>query len=289
MSFATYDEARPWARAMREEALERRMPPSGLRSGAALYENARTLSFAELELLVSWVDGGAPRGEPLDPPPSAPATHWSATIEGERVERDGARTGGRVRFAAPQRWIGEWALEPGAWPVRSAVLSTPGGEILGRWTVGDPPVRYPPGAGVRPSRKDGLVADFAMAAGVAQETLRASTPRLHVNWASHVTTPVVGRAVTAPWSPGRSGATVLALRLELPDPAASADVTVARADGRRDFLMAMAPPGVPDPISYRLREPLVLKPGDRLEVDATSPFVLDIEELASTSRAPRAR
>jgi hypothetical protein len=53
--------------------------------------------------------------------------------------------------------------------------------------------------------------------------------------------------------------------------------------------MAMAPPGLPDPISYRLRAPLLLKPGDRLEVDAHTPFTLEIEELGRAATPARGR
>jgi hypothetical protein len=289
MSLATYDEARPWARAIREEALERRMPPSGLRSGATLYENARTLSYAELELLVSWVDGGAPRGEEAADaaPPPPPAQEWSAAFDGELVQ---GKAEGQLRFRVPARWIAAWALDAGGWPLRSAVLRTTAGEVVGRWTAGDPPVRYPPGAGILPSSDEGLVAELVTPEGVARETLASlPPPKLQVAWTSEAKSPVVHRIVTSSWTAGRAGATLLALRLELQDPASSAGVTVARADGRHEFLMTMAPPGVPDPISYRLREPLVMKPGDRIEVDATSAYVLDIEELGSMPRTRRSR
>jgi hypothetical protein len=289
MSLASYDEARPWARAIREEALERRMPPSGLRSGATLYENARTLSYAELELLVSWVDGGAPRGdEPADSAPAPPpAQDWSATFDGELGQ---GKAEGQLRFRVPARWIGAWALDASGWPLRSAVLRTTAGEVVGRWTAGDPPVRYPPGAGIRPSGDDGLVAEFVTPETVVRDTLGSlPPPKLQVAWTSEAKSHVVHRTVTSSWTPARPGTTVLALRLELQDPASTAGVTVARADGRREFLMTMAPPGVPDPISYRLREPMVMKPGDRIEVDATSTYVLDIEELGSMSRTRRSR
>jgi hypothetical protein len=288
MSLSTYDEARPWARAIREEVLERRMPPSGLRSGSTLYENARTLSLAEMEILVSWVDGGAPQGDPSEPSQdAAPAYTWSQTIEGTRAASAADRS--RVRFPVPTRWIHEWTIDPGTWPVSSAVLRDAAGEALGFWTVADPPVRYPAGAAIRASTEAGLIADFTIADSATDDQLRALPPRLHVNWAPTVTTPVVQRAVSASWTSGRAGATVLALRLTLPDPDARASVTATRADGRRDFLMAMAPPGLPDPISYRLRAPLLLKPGDRLEVDAHTPFTLEIEELGRAATPARGR
>lgn len=62
MSLATYEDARPWAKAMREEVLARRMPKWHAAPGYGQFLNDPTLSPFEVALIVSWVDGGAPRG-----------------------------------------------------------------------------------------------------------------------------------------------------------------------------------------------------------------------------------
>jgi len=59
----TYDEARPWAKAIRDEVLERRMPPWGAVEGIRAYRNDPSLTPIEVEMIVSWVEGGAPEGE----------------------------------------------------------------------------------------------------------------------------------------------------------------------------------------------------------------------------------
>ncbi|MBI3650096.1 MAG: cytochrome c [Acidobacteria bacterium] len=67
-SLATYDEARPWAKAIKEEMLERRMPVWHVVKGYGEFRNAPRLTQREIELLVNWVEGGAPRGEEKDYP-----------------------------------------------------------------------------------------------------------------------------------------------------------------------------------------------------------------------------
>ncbi len=62
-SLTTYDEARPWAKAIREEVLERRMPPWGAVEGIRAYRDDPSLTALEVEMLVGWVEGGAPEGD----------------------------------------------------------------------------------------------------------------------------------------------------------------------------------------------------------------------------------
>jgi hypothetical protein len=68
MSLATYDEARPWAKAIKEEVLNKRMPPWHAVKGFGDFRNAPSLTQREIDLLVNWVEGGAPQGEETDLP-----------------------------------------------------------------------------------------------------------------------------------------------------------------------------------------------------------------------------
>lgn len=65
MSLVTYAEARPWAAAIREEVLLRHMPPWSAVAGYGRFQNDPTLTQGEWDLLVAWVDGGAPSGQTL--------------------------------------------------------------------------------------------------------------------------------------------------------------------------------------------------------------------------------
>ena len=71
MSLATYDEARPWAKAIKEELLEKRMPPWRAVKGYGEYRNAPPLTQRDIEMIVNWVEGGAPKGDARDLPADA--------------------------------------------------------------------------------------------------------------------------------------------------------------------------------------------------------------------------
>lgn len=68
-SLMTYKDARPWAEAVKEEVLARRMPPWGAVKGFGDFRNDEALTPEQLELIVSWADGGVPEGEEKDLPP----------------------------------------------------------------------------------------------------------------------------------------------------------------------------------------------------------------------------
>jgi hypothetical protein len=67
-SLLTYGEARPWARAISEEVLERRMPPWGAVKGFGEFRDEQALTQSELDMIANWVDGGAPEGDARDAP-----------------------------------------------------------------------------------------------------------------------------------------------------------------------------------------------------------------------------
>ena len=71
MSLVTYEEARPWARSIKNRVASRQMPPWHIDKtiGIQHFENDRSLNDAQIDTIVRWVDGGAPKGEPKDMPP----------------------------------------------------------------------------------------------------------------------------------------------------------------------------------------------------------------------------
>ena len=71
MSLVTYRDARPWARSIRDRVARRLMPPWHLDTtiGIRDYKNDISLTEAEIDTVVRWVDGGAPQGDPADLPP----------------------------------------------------------------------------------------------------------------------------------------------------------------------------------------------------------------------------
>jgi hypothetical protein len=101
MSLRTYEEARPWARAIREEVLTRRMPQWSVVRGYGDFSNDPSLSAFEIALITSWVDGGAPKTRPAGisvrpvtaaTPPTSPSALAFPSTTREVTLRCGAAT-----------------------------------------------------------------------------------------------------------------------------------------------------------------------------------------------------
>src|SRR5215471_577682 len=70
-SMTDYKDAFPWRTAIKEEVLERRMPPWGAVKGFGDFRNDQALTPEQLELLTSWSQGGSPEGAEKDLPEKA--------------------------------------------------------------------------------------------------------------------------------------------------------------------------------------------------------------------------
>lgn len=72
MSLITYEQVRPWAKDIKERVVKRQMPPWHIDEnvGVRHFSNDRSLSHAEIDTVVRWVDAGAPKGNPKDMPPA---------------------------------------------------------------------------------------------------------------------------------------------------------------------------------------------------------------------------
>jgi len=74
MSFESYTQVRPWAKAIKQAVVTRRMPPWFADPALGHFRNARRLSEQEIATLQAWVDGGAAAGDPADAPPAVAYT-----------------------------------------------------------------------------------------------------------------------------------------------------------------------------------------------------------------------
>ena len=68
MTFQSYKEVRPWAKAIKQATLSRTMPPWDADPKVNHFSNDRRLSDDELAILTKWADNGAPEGNPADLP-----------------------------------------------------------------------------------------------------------------------------------------------------------------------------------------------------------------------------
>jgi mono/diheme cytochrome c family protein len=68
MSLVKFDEARPWAKSIRNRVAGRTMPPWGADPAHGVFKNDPRLSDKEISTILAWVDGGAPKGDDKDMP-----------------------------------------------------------------------------------------------------------------------------------------------------------------------------------------------------------------------------
>src|SRR5436189_5393135 len=87
MSLITFAESRPWAKSIKNRVSTRQMPPWHIDQsvGVQKFKNDMSLSQKQIDTIVSWVDAGAPQGDPKDMPPTKAATNdneWQAVKDG---------------------------------------------------------------------------------------------------------------------------------------------------------------------------------------------------------------
>jgi hypothetical protein len=71
MSLLTYEEARPWAKSIKQKVVAREMPPWYIDKtiGVRHFKNDVSLSEKQIATIAKWADSGAPKGDPKDMPP----------------------------------------------------------------------------------------------------------------------------------------------------------------------------------------------------------------------------
>ena len=103
MSFLTYESTRPWAKAIKEAVVLRRMPPWFADPKVGHFTNDRSLKQSDIDVLVNWADNGAPQGNPKDAPRPV---EWP---EGWNIQPDVVVAGPVIDVPAhPQNNVVEW-------------------------------------------------------------------------------------------------------------------------------------------------------------------------------------
>src|SRR5262245_23654960 len=71
MSLLTYEQVRPYARAIKQQTSLRQMPPWYIEKGIGIqkFRDDPSLSDDEIAMIGRWADNGAPQGNPADMPP----------------------------------------------------------------------------------------------------------------------------------------------------------------------------------------------------------------------------
>ena len=112
MSLMTYQEARPWARSIKQKVMAREMPPWHIDKNVGIQriKGDRSLTDPEIDTIVRWVDAGAPMGNPADMPDPVELQDLGAwTIEPDVIITSPPHT---VPAAAGD-WWGDYIVESG--------------------------------------------------------------------------------------------------------------------------------------------------------------------------------
>jgi hypothetical protein len=149
MPLTTFEEVRPWARAIKDQILTRGMPKWHAARGFGAFRNDSTLTPFEQTLLVSWIDGGLPEGTPartaaLKPVAALPQTETSSSLS---ITIPARADVGRMAVGGPH-WITGWTFSPGDPLITAAVISLDGVPTAS-WVAGDRPTTLPAGIGFR--------------------------------------------------------------------------------------------------------------------------------------------
>src|SRR5258708_34410821 len=83
MSLLSYQDARPWAKAIKAAVSTRKMPPWFADPNYGHYANDRSLKQSDIDTLVKWADTGAAAGDPKDAPAAVkwPEGGWGVQPE----------------------------------------------------------------------------------------------------------------------------------------------------------------------------------------------------------------
>jgi hypothetical protein len=165
MPLTTAEETVPWGESIRLELVSGHMPPWSAMSGGKRLPHAEGLTARELNVLLTWVTGGAPPGDAKPPAMAAAPSEWplgAPDLTLSLPEVSVAADQGEVTRelvvpldAAARRPLRAVDLRPGTRSlvrsahvaVRSASAPADLEQLVALWVPGDQPVALPPGIG----------------------------------------------------------------------------------------------------------------------------------------------
>jgi mono/diheme cytochrome c family protein len=278
MPLQTYEQARPWLKAVKEEVVARRMPKWPAARGLGDFANDRSLSPFEIELVAAWVDGGAPRGDARDlPRPSSSVASRARTADltlkiparatppsGER------RTVSLATTLARERWATGWRFLPGDAAIVQAEFTLADGTYLGNWVPAEDVVMLPPNTGARLPARATVVVSLWYRTARAQQDFPVGLPARPAALGLFLSASPPAREARAIDAP--CGQT------QAPDGDVFA-IRPAAARSQASIGVAIRPPGGPprvlawlrefDPAyqaTYRLRDAVAMPSGTRIDV-----------------------
>ena len=307
MSLMSYDEVRPWARAIKARVVAREMPPWSADPAHGTFKNDPRLAQKDIDTITAWVDAGAPKGNDRDMP-AAPkyAEGWTigtpdavfTMTEPFHVPADGTIPYQYIRIPTnltEDKWIQAIEFRPGDRRVVHHIIAsaqpaggnarderTPGRTGLGGITPNKPGVVFEPGV-ARLLRANSEIILQRHYTTIGEAT--ADRTSVAVIYAKQPPTKVF------------AGGNVLNVRFEIPPNTANHPVTASRTftedttlvammphmhvrgksmrydvtypDGRKETLLNVPKYDFNWQHTYDLAEPKVLPKGTKLDITAT--------------------
>ena len=299
MALTTYKEARPWAVAIKEEILERKMPPWSAASGYGHFSNDMSLTAREMSLILSWADGGAPSGVLLVDEDKQPVyvPSLNSWEQGEpetivkvaenvtvaagspfRVERTEVSTG-----LKEAKWLRALQLNPSDRRVvrYAAIYDARSGRWLGTWSPSNQVSAMPAGSAVQLPAGSKLTLEIGYR-GNSEDGSGGAELGLYFSEQKPANTvgAIALAATAATIAPGKTreriraetaikaATDVIALWPRPGDGAQSFEVTAIGPDGVVQPLLWLNSYRKEWPTSYLLRTPVALPAGARLVMTA---------------------
>ncbi len=178
MSLTSFEEVRPWAKAIAKNVGERVMPPWHADKGVGVFTNDRSLSDDEVATIVKWVEQGAKQGDPKDMPalPEFPAGEWSLgepdmVVSFKKIDLP---AGGPDQFynlpyqldMPEDRWLRAVEVRPDNRKVTHHVIvyqtegNNPPNGWLSAWAAGMEPMQFPEKTGRLVKKNATLIGDM---------------------------------------------------------------------------------------------------------------------------------
>lgn len=275
MALDSYEDARQWAGAIREEVLEGRMPPWPAARGFGDYRNDRSLSPLEVDLLVAWAGGGTPLGPPVpaaaDPGIARPLRAPDLVLTGPAAQPVTAPV---VRVELPtglrsDRWITGWEFRPGNRTIlQQAVITSVPGTVLGTWTPPDGALAYPSGVAYRLAAGSRLVLELHYRRSATPQTDHSA---LALYFGRRPKRELQHRELTCGVQSLDRDIEVLAVTPRARAAGAAIEIVAARPDQTVEPLAVVPRYQPPYPVTYRFRNGVRLAAGSVLNVRSSTP------------------
>jgi hypothetical protein len=313
MPLVTFAQTRPWAEAIKEEALARRMPPWPAERGYGTFSNDIGLTPREFEFLISWIDGGVPEGTVAPPALVDHGAHWMLGTPDVVVSPRAAAAIDARSAPAFKRMIVDTGLardtmirgfdfKPDPRVARAAFLSIAGTDrYLGGWTPWQSSTELPAGVAFSIPAHAQIAVDV-LYAGAEQPA--SDTPRLGLYLAPPPPGSIVSTSLLRPATSGKpaSGRVVAELKLadarslvsirpEMRPGARSLEIKLFRPDGSSDVLLWIKQVRQDWQTPFVFKKPLTLPAGSRLQAiayfdaadpaSAAAPFTIALNHYAA--------